>query len=97
MNSDRINSALQSRLLSLSMWGLILVWLLVPWCGVLNSQVPHLGSVLVVVLSACVMCLSIAGLRRAEVRSGWFIVTFLVALLALVHGLHPVIGFPVLN
>lgn len=97
MNSGRLNSASQSRLLNVSMWALILAYLLAPWCGIINSSVPRLGSMLLAVLSAGVMCLSVAGLRRRESRSAWFVITLVMAMLVFIHALHPIIGFPVMN
>ena len=88
---------LQSRLINICGWCLLVAWFITPWITVIGYKRPYLGTSIVCGLSCMAFFISCVGLVRPDLRTRWFYALLALAVLTFVHALHPIIGVPILT
>jgi len=89
-----IDKKLQSKLLSATYWLIVISWLMIP-LSMLTSHLSYfLGNGIISLFSLTAVITSGVGLAKTKTRSGWFVLSLILAGLTLLYGIWD-IRFPV--
>ncbi len=89
-----INKCQQSRLLSIAFWLIVISWMMVPLAALMSHVSYYYGNGIIAMLSLCAAILSGVGIALKSTRTGWFLLSLILALLTLLYGVTD-IKFPV--
>lgn len=84
----------QGTMLGGTFWLLVISWLSIPFAAFLSHVSYYIGNGIISLLSLCAVILSVVGMTTKSTRTGWFVLSLILALLTLLYGVKD-IRFPV--
>lgn len=82
-----IDKRRQSRLLSATFWLIVIGWLLIPFSAAMSHVSYWLGNGIIASISLLAVIVSIAGLAMKSTRTGWFLLSLILALFTFLYGI----------